>query len=108
LLRRERIYYEDYPYAEKPDRRQAVLGDRIWTSELVQLSEEGIRFKAKAISLYRSQISSFFQDEDEILRRIRAYAELVSGEGGLAERLWHCQDAPKPALRPKGVRRDGG
>ena len=87
-LGRVLIYYEDYPYAETPEKLDAALRDRPWVPEIFRLSDEAIRMKAKAINAYRSQISTFFKDEAEVEQRIRAYASLVGGQAGASERVW--------------------
>ena len=81
-------YYEDYPYAERPDEVTAALDQDALKSELVELDEDALAAKVAAIACYRSQISSFFADEAEMATRVRAYAEVVGG-GQPAERLWH-------------------
>ena len=53
-LRRELVYYEDYPYAEKPERLEPILRDGSWTPDLVRLNDEAIRLKVNAILAYRS------------------------------------------------------
>ncbi len=87
-LRRELIYYEDYPYAEIPGKVDGALSGGSWRPELVRLGDEAVRAKARAILAYQSQLSTFFESESEMERRVRAYAALVGGEVGPAERLW--------------------
>jgi LmbE family N-acetylglucosaminyl deacetylase len=85
----ELVYYEDYPYAERPKALAAVLKDGPgWQAEAVPLDDMALSVKADAIACYRSQISSFFDGTDEISPRLRAYAA-IAGEGkGYAERYW--------------------
>lgn len=85
----ELVYYEDYPYAEQADALTAVLGGRRgWQAEHVSLDEEALVAKTAAITQYRSQISTFFDEVGEIGLRLRAYA-VAAGEGrGHAERYW--------------------
>jgi LmbE family N-acetylglucosaminyl deacetylase len=86
-------YYEDYPYAEKPDRMAHVWGsagdarDVEWRSEVVELSEGALQAKIAAFLCHRSQISTFYRDDDEVAQRLRAYAAAV-GQGQPAERFW--------------------
>jgi len=87
-LGRALFYYEDYPYAETPEKLEAVLRDGAWLAERVRLNDQAIRMKAKAINAYRSQISTFFEDAAEVEQRVRAYASRAGGEAGPAERLW--------------------
>ena len=81
------IYYEDYPYAEQPERMTHVWGSDEWVSETVELSEAALHAKIEAFLQHRSQISTFYRDDEEVRQRMRAYAELV-GQGQAAERYW--------------------
>ena len=83
----ERIYYEDYPYVEQPAKLAHVWGDQRWASESIELSEVALQAKSEAFLCHRSQISSFFQDEAEVARRLRAYADSIGG-GRPMERYW--------------------
>ncbi len=81
-------YYEDYPYAEEPERLQAALaatGDA-WQAQLEPMTEEALQAKIEAIACYASQMSSLFED-GAMPRRVRAYAQGLL-PGGLAERFW--------------------
>ncbi|HKZ83488.1 MAG TPA: PIG-L family deacetylase [Anaerolineae bacterium] len=89
-VRRSLIYYEDYPYAETPEKLRAALQSGAWESELVLLADEAIRAKAAAILAYRSQMSTFFKSASEMGQRVHAYAGLVGGQAGPAERLWRA------------------
>jgi LmbE family N-acetylglucosaminyl deacetylase len=91
-LKADVIYYEDYPYAEVPERMTHVWGqaegaEHEWVSETVGLSEPALRAKIEAFLLHRSQISTFYRDDEEVRQRMRAYAESV-GQGSPAERYW--------------------
>jgi LmbE family N-acetylglucosaminyl deacetylase len=93
LLNEEMIYYEDYPYVEQPERMTHVWGHadgaaREWASETIGLSEAALQAKIEAFLQHRSQISTFYRDDEEVRQRMRAYAELV-GQGQAAERYWH-------------------
>lgn len=86
------VYYEDYPYAERPEALGAVLGDgREWRAEIVPLDEQALTAKTAAVACYRSQLSTFFASKDEMALRLRRYATVASGEAGWAERYWHRQ-----------------
>ena len=110
--RRLRIaYYEDYPYAESPEEVRSALEGHpaLWyqagrakgnesstaaakvgyTVNVVELGEEAMKAKVKAIACYRSQLSTFFANEAEMEARVRAYAVAVGG-GQPAERVWKC------------------
>ena len=86
-LRIDLVYYEDYPYAENPERMKHVWGNEEWASESVELSEAALRAKIEAFLCHRSQISTFYRDDDEVAQRLRAYA-LSVGHGQLIERYW--------------------
>jgi LmbE family N-acetylglucosaminyl deacetylase len=83
----ESIYYEDYPYAEQPERMTHVWESVEWQAETLGLSEDALQAKIEAFLRHRSQISTFYQDDEEVAQRIRAYAEQV-GQGRAAERYW--------------------
>jgi len=102
-------YYEDYPYAESPEevgsaldghpalryRADRAKGDEVPTAaaqvgyavNVVELGENAMKAKLKAIACYRSQLSTFFADQVELETRVRAYARAVGG-GWPAERVW--------------------
>ena len=91
-LEAELIYYEDYPYAEQPEHMTSVWGRADgaadeWVSETIGLSEAALRAKIEAFLNHRSQISTFYRDDEEVRLRLRAYAEFV-GQGQIAERYW--------------------
>ena len=89
-LKADLIYYEDYPYAEQPERMTHVWGAGEWVSETVGLSEAMLQAKIEAFLQHRSQISTFYRDVEEVRQRMRAYAEHV-GQGQTAERYWRRQ-----------------
>ncbi len=95
-LNADAIYYEDYPYAEQPERMTHVWESvdgaaheraHEWVSETVGLNEAALQAKIEAFLKHRSQISTFYRGEEEVRQRMRAYAELV-GQGCPAERYW--------------------
>jgi LmbE family N-acetylglucosaminyl deacetylase len=88
-LGRSLMYYEDYPYAETDEKLQAVLRSGLWAPALVPLTREAITVKAASILTYHSQVGTFFKSAHEVEQRVRAYADLVGGQAGPAERLWH-------------------
>ena len=81
------LYYEDYPYAEQPMRMTHVWGAAEWASETIGLSEASLQAKIEAFLQHRSQVSTFYRDDDEVRQQIRAYAE-AAGQGRPAERYW--------------------
>lgn len=79
------IYYEDYPYAAKPDQVAAVVASSpaALAPVRVALSEAALQCKTDAIAEFRSQLSTFFADRAE---SGRTGAGLCGGGGG--ERGW--------------------
>ena len=91
-LNEDALYYEDYPYAEQPERMTHVWGSAAgaaaeWASESIGLSEDALHAKIEAFLCHRSQISTFYRDDAEVQKRMRAYAQKV-GAGQPAERYW--------------------
>lgn len=86
------VFYEDYPYVEEPlalsvARRQ--VGGANWQQELWPLGSQDLDAKAEAVLCYRSQISTFFDGDEQVAQRLRAYA-LGAGLGqGPCESTWH-------------------
>lgn len=81
------IYYEDYPYAGQAGKVEQALGEAAWESERIGLDEAALEAKVAAALCYRSQISSFWVDEADLVAHFRAYAAEVGG-GSPAERYW--------------------
>ena len=91
-LNEDAIYYEDYPYAEQPERMTHVWGNAEdardeWASESIGLSEDALHAKIEAFLRHRSQISTFYRDNEDVAQRMRAYVAQV-GVGQPAERYW--------------------
>jgi len=83
-------FYEDYPYAGDKVAVEAALEPwepACWSSYVTPLDEEVVQAKVQAIACYTSQISTFWQDTDEMRRRVQADG-LRTGGGQLAERYW--------------------
>jgi LmbE family N-acetylglucosaminyl deacetylase len=86
----ELVYYEDYPYVERPGALAAILGNgSVWRDEIVPLTEAATAAKIAAVACYRSQLSTFFANTDEMAQRLRTYAASASGGAGWAERYWY-------------------
>lgn len=86
---RELCYYEDYPYAQKPNALEQVIpAERQgWQATVIPLSEAAIQAKMAAIAAFVSQFSTFFQDQADLDRQIRAFTTQVGGE-----RIWRRND----------------
>jgi LmbE family N-acetylglucosaminyl deacetylase len=81
------IYYEDFPYAQDPQKVQAAQAGRQWQAEVVMLSEEALEVKIAAISCYHSQLGTFWASPAEMAAGVRAFAARTGG-GRPAERYW--------------------
>lgn len=78
-------YYEDYPYAQKPGALATVIADKDqnWQATTIPLTDAAVQTKIAAIIAFKSQVSTFFQDEADLERQIRTFTASVGGE-----RLW--------------------
>lgn len=78
-------YYEDYPYAQKPNALHTVMPvDRFgWQSKIVPLSKADTVTRIDAIAAFTSQFSTFFIDQADLEQQITSYVSQVGGE-----RIW--------------------
>ncbi len=95
------VFYVDYPDVEIPSKLAAArrLGGGVkWWQELFSLSPQDLEAKTAAVFHYRSQLSTFFKDNEEVTRRLHAYAMTVrmsaydqapASHLGPCERIWH-------------------
>jgi LmbE family N-acetylglucosaminyl deacetylase len=84
------LYYEDYPYTQRPGllaAARAARGALVWIPRLLPLRAEDLAAKIEAIRAYRSQLGHLFGGEKFLADLVRAYA-LAAGGGSPAERLW--------------------
>lgn len=83
-------FYEDYPYAEDPQKLTAALS--AWalspTPQAVMLNEQDVQARISAIRLYRSQLETLFGSELAVAERVLAYARALGDGCGAAERYW--------------------
>lgn len=78
------FYYEDYPYARKYSAEIFTARDpRNLQSVTIELAEKAINGRIQAIKCFKSQLSSFFQDEEDLANQLRSYIQTVGGE-----RIW--------------------
>jgi LmbE family N-acetylglucosaminyl deacetylase len=79
------FYYEDYPYAQEGDKLEKALAAESGNLRpvVIPIEEVAIHAKVEAILAYRSQLSTFWKDREDLERQIRSYIEAVGGE-----RLW--------------------
>lgn len=93
------FYYEDYPYAQERDKlAQAVAAEpNALEPMVVAVGDDALAAKIEAILAYRSQLSTFWNDRQDLEAQILGYARQIGGE-----RLWR----PEPAQRQtRGCRR---
>lgn len=78
-------YYEDYPYAQRPGAVAKVVGNQAtgWNTEVMPLTPAALQRKCEAVALFRSQVSTFFRDDEDLVEQITSYSQQVGGE-----RLW--------------------
>lgn len=80
----EVVYYEEYPYAQKKGALAEALNQNMsWQSEVIPLTAAALDTKLEAILCYRSQISTFFDDRDDLVTRVVGFSYSIGGE-----RLW--------------------
>ena len=87
------LYYEDFPYAGDAEAVQQALAQcdaASWTSQVRVLSAEDIAAKCAAIAAYRSQLSTFWSNDDEMHQFVRQQA--LDAKGRLVERFWHVAE----------------
>lgn len=79
------IYYEDYPYTRSEGALESILNPReSWQPEVIRFSETELEAKIQAIACYESQLSSFFQDAEDLAQQIKNHHDQIGGE-----RNWH-------------------
>jgi LmbE family N-acetylglucosaminyl deacetylase len=81
-------YYEEYPYVRELASIEAMLTpEGKWQPEVIPISKQALSAKIRAASCYRSQISSFFNDFEDLAVQITLYSQKVGGE-----RLWYTRE----------------
>lgn len=98
----EVLFYEDYPYSDKPEVTMAALAPfpAACRSPLTfTFDEAALRAKVLAAACYRSQLSTFWMDLEEMTAAFRAQSEAAArlvGRAGYAENYWKiptgCQE----------------
>jgi LmbE family N-acetylglucosaminyl deacetylase len=82
-------YYEEFPYVQKTGAVDAIIGNGAdWQSIITPLTEANWAAKVESIAAFRSQLSTFFVDKDDIRRQIGENGRLIGGE-----RLWTCKNS---------------
>ena len=80
------LYYADYPYVTFNHEQINTLENGSWTRLPAVISEQGLLAWQEAILAYTSQLSTFWQNEQEVRLAITNY---WAGGGG---RLWKIQE----------------
>lgn len=82
-------YFEDYPYVQEDGALTAVIPANTlgWQSFTFPLQRDNIIAKANAIAAYKSQISTFFKDFQDLIQQLKNYCQKIGGE-----RIWENQD----------------
>ncbi len=82
--------YEEYPYSaagvDKVQQARAAVPRPTVVQEF-PMNEAALTAKVRAIACYRSQISTFWANNADMARAVRAYARQTEKQHG-AERLW--------------------
>lgn len=84
-LRSQIWFYADYPYARESSLELNAWQDRSGESYLIPVSGEGLEQWQIAVSAYTSQISTFWQNIDQMKRSLRDY--WGAGGGSLLRRF---------------------
>lgn len=77
------LYYADFPYTRAGESQLRRLAESGWTSRSQPVSPSGLAAWQASIAAYRSQISTFWADEDEMKIEVLRYAQTSGGV-----RLW--------------------
>ena len=79
------VYYEEFPYAGVQEAVDLVIRKRAAEirAQVIPITNEALAAKIEAIAAYKSQLSTFFRDHQDLEGQIRHYAQTIGGE-----RLW--------------------
>ncbi len=88
-------YYEDYPYVRHLPIEQIMANEAAdLHPKIIKLSDNAVTARINAISCFESQLSTFFNDQNDLARQVQAYINTVGGE-----RIW-VKTKPKPVSLP--------
>jgi LmbE family N-acetylglucosaminyl deacetylase len=79
VLAQPLLYYADYPYAAQHPEQITAYQQKGWECVRFDISEGGLQAWFAAIAAHRSQISTFWSDDQQLQADIRAYARLQNG-----------------------------
>ena len=75
------LYYEDYPYVQRDGAPlEALAADPAWQAHSWPVTPAGRQAKFAAIARYRSQLSTFFADDEDLRSQVGGYMDNVGGE----------------------------
>jgi LmbE family N-acetylglucosaminyl deacetylase len=85
-------YYEDYPYVQDPNVRDAFwVAERAarggWQKHTIPLTDTAVKMRCAAIMAYASQISTFFRGEADLRTQVATYTTACGGEN-----VWRVVD----------------
>lgn len=83
-------FYEDFPYAERPEATTPVLAglrDAGWDKEILPLGPEDVAAQVSAVACYRSQMFILFGGAEAMPNRVWAFALRQPG-ACLVTRIW--------------------
>ncbi len=72
-------YYADMPYAARSDQLDSQFDPHSPEWEAVPLTDEAIDAWVSAVLEYQSQLSTFWQDEDELYKELRNFHDKFGG-----------------------------
>jgi LmbE family N-acetylglucosaminyl deacetylase len=73
------IYYQDFPYATRGDAWPEELGKPPGAEKIIPLTPEALETWGHASSEYRTQLSTFWESEDELYDEIREFHDASGG-----------------------------
>jgi LmbE family N-acetylglucosaminyl deacetylase len=73
------VYYPDMPYAARSEELQEMFDPQNKQWKPVRLTEEAIDAWVSAVLEYRSQLSTFWQDEDQLYKELRNFHDEFDG-----------------------------
>ncbi|MDF1500502.1 MAG: PIG-L family deacetylase [Anaerolineales bacterium] len=73
------LYYADMPYAARGDEMTEFFSPQEVDWKSIQLTEEAIDAWVAAVLEYQSQLSTFWQDEDELYKELRNFHDKHDG-----------------------------
>lgn len=90
------VYYEDYPYIERPMALWRLLRlRRGWRKQVEAFGTDALDVKLAAIRCYRSQVKPLFGDDTRLRRRVVSHCRRRGGE-----RLWIRKDGVAAGWKP--------